>query len=253
MTEKELIELAKKQLLDYRSYKPGSCFSNPNFSLGIKKAYFLQDTVTNLRIAEGEKVIGYKVGCTGPGTSALFGMNGPIRGTLFRGEALKTGVKINSNKFCNLAIEGEMALSLDDHGNIKSVLPVIELHNFIFRGPKKTLSELIANNGINAGVVLPNQKWYKSRKFFKPDAKLSVKIDNSVVASGSLWPTNGGPEDSLNWLKKNLIEFGIKLLPNHLILAGTALGLYPVEEGNEVALYIDNILAVKCSIQKNIA
>ena len=253
MIEKELIELAKKQLLDYRNYKPGSCFSNPNFSLGIKEAYLLQDMVTNLRIAEGEKVIGYKVGCTGPGTSALFGMNGPIRGTLFREEALKTGVKINRNEFCNLAIEGEMALSLDGHGNIKSVLPVIELHNFIFRGQKKTLSELIANNGINAGVVLPNQEWFRPRACFNPDAKLSIKIDDSVVASGSLWPTNGGPEESLNWLGKNLMEYGIKLLPNYLILAGTALGLYPVKEGNEVALYIDDILAVKCTIQRNIA
>ena len=57
-----------------------------------------------LRLKEGETVIGYKVGCTGPGTTKLFGMQGPIRGTLFESEVHESGVELNANQFCNLAI-----------------------------------------------------------------------------------------------------------------------------------------------------
>lgn len=46
-------------------------------------------------------------------------------------------------------------MRLGDEGQIAQVFPVIELHNYVFRGKLPTLQELVANNGINAGVVLP--------------------------------------------------------------------------------------------------
>ena len=47
-----------------------------------------------------------------------------------------------------------MAVKVGKDGQLEAALPVIELHNFIFRAEQKTLSELIANNGINAGIIL---------------------------------------------------------------------------------------------------
>ena len=105
-----LDDLAKKQLEDYRQVNPGTCFAEENFELSIDEAYAIQDAVVGLRLKEGEKVIGYKVGCTGPGTTKLFGMKGPIRGTLFDSEVHQSGVILNANNFLNLAIEAEMAL-----------------------------------------------------------------------------------------------------------------------------------------------
>ena len=47
-----------------------------------------------------------------------------------------------------------MALRTGDGGKPEAAFPVIELHN-VFRRPQPTLVELVANNGLNAGVVLP--------------------------------------------------------------------------------------------------
>ena len=145
---RQIEHLAHRQLLDYQSNNPGTCFSEPGFSITVAAAYHLQDAVSRLRVEAGERIIGYKVGCTGPRTKAQFGINGPIRGTLFEGEARQNNAVINPNEFCQLAIEGEMAVKVDEDGQIKAAFPVIELHNFIFRAEQKTLSELIANNGI---------------------------------------------------------------------------------------------------------
>ncbi len=49
-----------------------------------------------------------------------------------------------------------MALRIGDDGRIAAAFPVVELHHFVFRAPRKTLAELVANNGINAGIVIPN-------------------------------------------------------------------------------------------------
>ena len=111
LSERAVEQLAIRQLSDYRSATPGTCFSEPNFYINVSSAYALQDTITKIRIESGERVIGYKVGCTGPGTRTQFGMDGPIRGTLFAGEALLNKTSINPNEFCQLAIEGEMAIS----------------------------------------------------------------------------------------------------------------------------------------------
>ena len=132
----QIHELALRQLKDYRSINPGTCFSEPDFSLDISNAYAVQDEVVRLRVQEAERVVGYKVGCTGPGTTKLFGMKEPIRGTLFDKKVLENGVNLDLNSFCNLAVEAEMAIKVGEEGQISFVFPVIELHNFVFRANK---------------------------------------------------------------------------------------------------------------------
>ena len=182
----QINELAQRQLKDYRSTNPGTCFVEQGFSLDISKAYAVQDEVVRLRVEEGEQVVGYKVGCTGAGTTKLFGMKGPIRGTLFDKEVIANGVELDPNSFCNLAVEAEMAIKVGEKGQMLSVFPVIELHNFVFRAPKKSLSELIANNGLNKGIILSERNWEKLPEAFEETSVLSLEINDLVIDSGDL-------------------------------------------------------------------
>ena len=61
----DLEQLARRQLAEYDRRTPGTAFAG-GLSLTIEEAYRLQYLVTGLRIARGEAVIGYKVGCTSP-------------------------------------------------------------------------------------------------------------------------------------------------------------------------------------------
>ena len=245
---RQIEHLAHRQLLDYQSNNPGTCFSEPGFNITVAAAYHLQDAVTRLRVKSGESVIGYKVGCTGSGTKAQFGINGPIRGTLFKDEARQNNAIIDPNEFCQLAIEGEMAVKVDEDGQIKAAFPVIELHNFIFRAEQKTLSELIANNGINSGIILPEMDCQNSKTYLCKDAQLTLFINGLDIGTTGLWPNVDGPEASVTWLKSNLEDCGIELEPGSIVLAGTALGLYPVKNGDEVTVHIDEQPLVSCTI-----
>ena len=53
-----------------------------------------------------------KLAATEPGTEAQFDMAGPIWGALFSDETLSNGAFINPSKFCELVIEGEMAIKV---------------------------------------------------------------------------------------------------------------------------------------------
>jgi 2-keto-4-pentenoate hydratase len=243
-----LVELADRQWRDYRAREPGTCFADTGFVLSLPQAYDLQQAVSALRVAAGDRVIGYKVGCTGPGTVAQFGMEGPIRGCLYNSEIHQTGDELDMAAFAHLAIEGEMALRIGDDGQIAAAFPVIELHHFVFRAPRKTLVELVANNGLNAGIVLPEEAWLSSRTYLAKGAVLSVRVNCSVLGSGDLWPLPGGPVASLGWLRRHLAEFKLTLLPGQIVLAGTPLGLYPVESGDHIAVFIDDELVTQCSV-----
>jgi 2-keto-4-pentenoate hydratase len=243
-----LPELADRQWRDYRARQPGTCFADPDFVLSLDGAYELQDTVAKLRIAAGDRLIGYKVGCTGPGTVQQFGMQGPIRGCLFESEIRRHGDAVNFEDFASLAIEGEMAVRIAPNGTIAAAFPVIELHHFVFKGPRKTLPELVANNGLNGGFVLPHDGWLSSKVCTETNGILSVQINGRLVASGALWPMPGGIDSSLEWLRQQLGDTGADLLPGHVVLAGTPLGLYPVRSGDRVAVFVDHEIGALCSI-----
>ena len=85
-----------------------------------------------------------------------------------------------------------MAVRIGAEGTIAAVFPVIELHHFVFRGTRKTLPELVANNGLNGGVVLPGEDWLLSRDYIEQPGELSVWINDRLIASGELWPMHGG-------------------------------------------------------------
>lgn len=241
----DLQVLARRQLRDYLACEPGTCFGDPGFELELEAAYALQAAVSKLRVAAGDRVIGYKVGCTGPGTVAQFGMAGPIRGVLYASEVRESGVALAADDFASLAVEGEMALRIGDDGGIAAMFPIIELHHLVFRGPRKTLAELVANNGLNAGIVVPPRHL---RQAAAAPGALSVRINGRTFGPGTPWPLARGPEASLQWLRDHLAASGAAPEPGQTILAGTALGLYPVTAGDDVAVLVDDNIAVTCTI-----
>lgn len=63
--------LVARQLADYRAGTPSTFFADPDRPpLSLEDAYRVQAEVAALR-GPAEQVVGYKVGCTGPGTRAV--------------------------------------------------------------------------------------------------------------------------------------------------------------------------------------
>src|SRR5258708_9252802 len=179
--------LVARQWHDYQRRTPGTYFAEAQDTLTLDEAYAVQMEVARLRCAAGDAVVGYKVGCIGSGVVEQCGMSGPIHARLFRSEIRNSGEMLQYDAYANLAIEGEMAVRIGPSGGIEAAFPVIELHHFVFRGPRKTLAELVANNGINAGAVISNR--YTALMFADWTAArtLSVVINGITIDAGALW------------------------------------------------------------------
>jgi 2-keto-4-pentenoate hydratase len=226
-------ELAARQVSDYRGLSPGTYFNEKREPLTLDEAYRVQTAVCRLRIEGGDKVTGYKVGCTSPEIERRFSLRGPIHGVLFESEVRRSGARLDGASFANLAIEGEMAVRFGAGGSIVAAFPIIELHNLVFRGEPKTLSELIVNNGMNAGVVLPDKETGVSL-LHDENATLRVLLNGECIDEGKLWSMAGGAMAALAWLEASLGRCGTTWAPGQLILTSTPLGIHPVRPGDHV-------------------
>lgn len=234
---------ASRQLADYEACQPGTMFAE-GVVLDVAQAYELQSAVAQLRCDRGERMIGYKVGCTSQRIRAQLGIDHCITGRLYDVEQHSSGAVLSRSGFANLAIEGELAVELAHQpcGNdtsteglpacVARVFPVIELHNLVIRGEQPTAGELIANNAIHAGFVAgagvrPND--------FSGERTLDSSA-LSILAEGRLLDQCVGPElvqtihSSLKWLTEVARDRGDRLGAGQIVLTGSIPSLIPLVE-----------------------
>ena len=228
-------ELAKLHLRDYDAHRPGSLFEQPSFALTIAEAYALQFEVARLREARGETIIGYKVGCVSRTVQAQLGISQPVFGHIFETELHKSGATLDPTHDEGLALEGEFAV------RGVTMFPVIELHNYVVRRPPLTAEELIANNALHAGVVMPFDAQTQATVQHEP---IAVVLNNQIVGTANA----GDPLASIAKLRHHLYDFGRDLLPDHIVLTGSPLPLYRVKNGDSFEVRSGHLGSAKLTV-----
>ena len=237
-----LTSLAGRMLADYDKATPGTVFAE-GLRLTAAEAWQLQSAVADLREQRGERVVGYKIGCVCEGNQKMMGLTHPAWGRLWSTELHETGADLKKARYANPSMEAEFAISLatpiDPAGTmpeqlvdvIEAVYPVIEIHNFTFRGEAPHGHELIANNAILAGVVrgAPVAD-IKGRR----TTDLKLIYDGEMVDSwdGLEWP--GSMLTAVGWLAGELAALGKRLEAGDMILTGAWGPPIPMDERSQV-------------------
>jgi 2-keto-4-pentenoate hydratase len=242
----DLRSAAVRQLADYDAHAPGKMFDGPSPVASEAEAYALQFEVARLRGERGEDLAGYKVGCVSEVIRRQLHMERALFGHIFGSEVHHSGATLDPRAFAKLAIEGEFAVRLTQdipgidllrqhqHDVFASIFPVIELHNHVLRGADTAL-ELIANNGLHAGVVLPAEpKTAVSNLDQILDEPIWVLKNGQMLGRATAGAVPGGPFESVCQLVSHLALHGIRLRKDQIILTGSPLALYPVEPGDRI-------------------
>ncbi len=237
-----IVQWASRQLADYDARNPGSLFAD-GVVLDVAQGYELQSAVAQLRCDRGERIIGYKVGCTFPRIRAQLGINHCVTGRLYDTEQHASGAVLSLGGFANPAIEGELAVELsreptesDFSGDdvppcVARVLPVIELHNLVMRGEQPSAGELIANNAIHAGFVAGSGV---SRKDACRDPSLAIFADDRLLDKCEGTALIQTIHSSLQWLTEIVRDRGDRLGAGQIILTGSIPGLIPIDKSCRV-------------------
>lgn len=251
---------AERILADYDAGRANDIFAKLGTGwLTVEDAYEVQRVVAELRRKRGEQCLGYKVGCISPIIQKQFGLNEPVRGYIWKTEALPSGSKLRwdskrqeTRRFVNFAIEGEIGLRLARdispgmHKNylvdsVDAWFPVIELHNYVFRGPQPTSQELVAGNAMHAGFVAPPISAAFTRQLTN-QAKIEISVNGDLVEAKSLADIPGGPLGSVRWLASSLARTRETLKAGEIVLTGSP--------GRLISLAGNNFITVTCDLQR---
>jgi len=227
---------AARQLADYDARTPGSLFAE-GLVLNVPQAYALQVAVTELRRRRGERMIGYKVGCTSPKIRAQLKIDHCVTGRLYDSEQHTSGAVLSRGRFANLAIEGELAVELarppktSDFSDgalpmcVARVMPVIELHHHVLRSARSSAAELIAHNAIHAGFVVGTGV---TRADVPREPQLAIFVNDQRTDSCAGAILIDTISSSLRWLMEVVDDRGEQLEAGQIVLTGSIPSLIPL-------------------------
>lgn len=227
-------------------------------SLSIDDAYEVQRQVIAARESQGETVVGYKVGCTSKAIREQFGLSEPICGRLMAPHVYHGDTTLDANDYVNLAVEPEFVLQIgqDVRLNIEDekelvdaiewVAPGIEVHNYRFWFGKPTSQELIASNGIHAGLVVGEQRVSPAEVDFDLEG-VGLFRNGQLGASGIGGEIMGGPLKSLRWLANHLLRHGDYLRAGQLVIPGSPVKLLSVEPGDRITASFTRVGSVSAT------
>jgi 2-keto-4-pentenoate hydratase len=223
--------------------------------LTIDDAYGIQDKVIQLRLSKGEKIVGYKVGCTSHAIRNQFGLNEPIIGKLMSPHLYFGTKTLFLDNYFNCAIEPEFVFSINRDltgknlerdfliNAIEYVSAGIEVHNLKFWFSPLTSQELIASNGIHSSLIIGNDKVSPGQLDFISE-NFSVFKNNALVAEGTSREIMGDPINSLRFLISHLTERGRVLKAGRLVIPGSPVELIEIDEDATLKIEISRVGAV---------
>ena len=207
-------------------------------------AYAIQTALMRAKLAEGRRVIGWKIGLTSRAMQAALGIDIPDSGVLFDDMVFASGATVPEGRFIQPRIEAEIAFVMkaplggdavtraDVLAATDYVTPALEiLDTRILRadpdtGQTRRIFDTISDNAANAGIV-------QGTKRHAPDAVDLRWTGAMVFRDGVIEETGLGagvlndPVESVVWLARRMAEYGQRIEAGQVILSGSF--IRPVE------------------------
>ena len=204
----------------------------------IDDAYAIQREWVQMKLNEGRKVIGHKIGLTSRAMQMSSQIDEPDYGTLLDDMLYYDGCEIETDKFIVPRIEGELAFVLkkplrgpnctifDVYNATDYVIPALELIDARSQSidpeskrPRKVF-DTIADNAANAAIILGGRPIKISEMDLRWVSAIMQRngiIEETGVAAGVL----NHPANGVSWLANKLAPFDIELEPGQIILGGS--------------------------------
>jgi 2-oxo-hept-3-ene-1,7-dioate hydratase len=218
--------------------------------IGMDDAYAIQSKLVAAKLAEGRRIIGWKIGLTSKAMQSALNIDTPDSGVLFDDMKFEDGAVIPKGRFIQPRIEAEIAFAMKAplEGELTPhavraatdyVVPAIEiLDTRIVRADKatgatRTVFDTISDNAANAGIVLGKQR-------HAVDAFDLRWVGSIVCRNGEVEETGLGagvlndPVMGIVWLAGRMAAYGQRIEAGQVILAGSFIRPIECPPGAEI-------------------
>jgi len=216
--------------------------SHPGFD--VDDAYEVQEINTKRLIAEGQQLVGRKIGLTSPSVQAQFGVSEPDFGMLWASGQVAEGDAVPTASLMQPRAEAEIAFvmkaavtsatpSVDDvAGAIDYAVAAVEIVDSAIADWKITLADTVADNASGAMFQLGTDR-HKLSDIDLHLGGMELVRNGKQVSVGVGAACLGNPLNAVQWLAAKMVEVGRPLAAGDIVLSGALGPMAPVEKGDE--------------------
>lgn len=246
ITEQQMAECAKKTIAaeDAHQSIPQLIHTFPD--LTFDEAYKIQEIRAKLRIQQGIKHIGYKMGLTSKAKQQMIGHNEPTFGRLFDYMPLGEKEPLDLRKQIHPKVETEIAFVMKESlcGSDISIDKVLKATDYVvaameiidsrFHNFKFTSQDGIADNISASHIKLGNIK-ISPRDIDLAEVDVKINFNGTEIAIGKSSAVLDHPANAIIMLVKMLHREGKKLEAGQIVMTGAITAAYKLTAGDNVS------------------
>lgn len=244
MTPQEHAEAAASLLNAEKTHEQIGLLSLQYPQMDMGDAYAIQKAIYRAKLAQGRRVIGWKIGLTSKAMRYALNIDIPDSGILFDDMLFQSGDTVTSGRFIQPRIEAEIAFVMKSSigGEAISKEDVIAATDFVApaieildtrvqrvdpaTGKARIIVDTISDNAANAGVVLGTDKHAIDAfdlRWVGAIASRDDEVEETGLGAGVL----NDPIESVVWLARRMAQYDQQIEPGHIVLSGSF--IRPVE------------------------
>jgi 2-keto-4-pentenoate hydratase len=238
-----------------RTRVPIAPFTDAEPDLTMADGYAIQQELVPLLLADGDRIVGHKVGLTSTAMQKLIGVDSPDYGPVLASTTYRDGDTIPLERFIAPKLEAEIVLVLgerlqgpgvtvaDARRATRGAVASMEIVDSRIADWRIKLADTVADLASNGAMVTSER--------VVPIDDLDVRLIGMVLSrNGDVIDTAAGaaalgdPLAVVAWLANVLGEHGVALEPGHLIMTGALHAAVPLAAGDEFRAEFDRLGSV---------
>jgi 2-oxopent-4-enoate/cis-2-oxohex-4-enoate hydratase len=221
-------------------------------SLTIEDAYSISLNFLSLRMNEGERVVGKKIGVTSKAVQDMLGVHQPDFGFLTDTMHVTGDIDVTAKQLIQPRAEAEIAFILKDSLNgpgvtaadvvaaTEAIAPCFEIVDSRIDDWKIGIVDTVADNA-SCGVFVLGEARADPRDHDLPSLKVTVTKNGEALSEGLGSAVQGDPAQAVAWLANTLGEYGVTLDAGDVILSGSLVPLEPASAGDTFEMTLHGI------------
>jgi len=222
----------------------------------IELAYAVQKANVDARLAQGQRIVGRKIGLTSLAVQRQLGVDQPDFGALFASMAYGDGAPMPLSRLIQPKVEAEVALVLerdltreqhtfaDIIGASAYALAAIEVVDSRIQDWDIRFVDTVADNASSAMFVLGSRP-VPLANLDLAAAAMTLSRDGEVLSKGSGAACLGNPLNAAVWLADVMVKLGTPLRAGDVVLTGALGPMVAVKEPGTFVAQIDGLGSVR--------
>lgn len=218
----------------------------------IAKAYAVQEINTALRIAQGARIVGSKIGLTAPVVQKQLGVDQPDFGMLWNDREVTNGGEISMSQLMQPKAEAEIAFvlgkdltsehltSIDILSAVDYALASIEIVGSRIKNWDIKITDTIADNASASHWVVGHQP-VKLENLDLLNCKMVMENKGKIVSEGIGKNCLGSPVNAMLWLAQQMVKMGRPMRAGEVILTGALGSMVTAQAGDDFRVTIEGL------------